>query len=268
MRPGVNSTNETKAKLKAGGSAIGTWVVHDRNPSIVRILAGAGFDFVFIDAEHSDFSLETIGSMCELARASGIAPIVRPWDRAPGLANRIQDIGAMGLMYRDITTRQQVDDLLHAMFYPPRGDRGAASATGAQIDYIWDGTGAEMRRFVDEQTMLIIQIESREGVERIDEILGGGGVDVVEIGRHDLSTSLGVPLEVRHPTVLEAVDAVIASCDRHGVTPGINCVSLEDAADMTRRGIRCVSYSSDRSVIVKAYRDVLADLTEIVEGQR
>jgi 2-keto-3-deoxy-L-rhamnonate aldolase RhmA len=250
--------NDALRKLREGGFAYGTWVVQVRTPALMRWIASSGFDFVFLDTEHSDFSWETIGTMCDMARASGLVPIVRPHAFEPPLANRIQDVGAMGLMFHDVTSRAQVDAMLRAMRYPPAGTRGS-SALGPAMDYA-GGPGADVKRLVDENTMLVIQIESREGLANVDAILEGGGVDVVEIGRGDLSTALGVPLELRHPTVLEAIDEIASACRRHGVAVGVNCVSLEDAADMTARGVRCVSFSNERRLLLEAYRGAVAGL--------
>jgi 2-keto-3-deoxy-L-rhamnonate aldolase RhmA len=263
--PGILE-NHALAKLRSGGYAYGSWVHQVRTPALMRWIASAGFDFVFLDAEHSDLSWETIGTMCDMARASGLVPIVRPYERNGQLANRIQDIGAMGLMFHDVTSRAQVDEMLRWMRYPPRGVRGSSSH-GAAMDYV-TAPGAEIKSFIDENTMLVIQIESGEGIDNLDAILGGGGVDVVEIGRGDLSTSLGVPLEARHPAVLDAIDRIAETCRRHGVAVGVNSPTLEDAADMIRRGVRCVSFSNERRILLESYRDAMAGLRGLASVTR
>jgi len=253
--------NGVRRKLRAGDYAFGTWVQQVRTPSIMRWIASAGFDFAFIDAEHSDFSLETIGTMCEMARACGVVPIVRPPEASGPLANRIQDIGAMGLMFHDVTSRDQVDELLRWTRYPPEGVRGSTSH-GPAMDYVV-APGAELKRFLNENMLLVIQIESVEGVENVDAILAGGGVDVVEVGRGDLSTAYGVPLEARHPLVLEALDRIAAACKRHGVSLGVNCSSLEEAADMIERGVTCVSFSNERRILLESYRAAVDGLSSL-----
>jgi 4-hydroxy-2-oxoheptanedioate aldolase len=248
--PSIRS-NHLKAKLHAGGTAFGTWIVMNRNPAIVRIAAASGFDFVFIDAEHGDFSWETVASLCDMARASDLVPIVRPSEANPFLANRIQDLGAMGLMYHDVRSRELVTRMLSAMRYPPDGSRGLTSF-GASMDYL-GGPGDELRRISDENSMLIVQIESRAGVENIDQILDGGGVDLVEIGRGDLSMSLGVPMQPKHARVVRAIEYLVERSERHSVAVGVNCVSIEDGAEMLDLGIRCISFSSDRRILQSAY---------------
>jgi 2-keto-3-deoxy-L-rhamnonate aldolase RhmA len=246
------SRNAAKAKLAAGGYAFGTMIQFIRTPAVARMAAAAGYDFVFIDTEHSSLNWDVVGDMCEMARAAGVAPIVRPYGKDASLAGRFLDIGALGLMFHDVTSRDQIDALLDATRYFPDGHRGVTTGS-APTDYRV-GNGQALQKFINDQMMLVIQVESREGIEHIDEMLSGGSVDVVEIGRNDLSTDLGVPLELRHPKVLSAVDEIIAACKRHGVAPGMNVHSREDIEDLMARGIRCFSYGVDKNWLSMAFR--------------
>jgi 2-dehydro-3-deoxyglucarate aldolase/4-hydroxy-2-oxoheptanedioate aldolase len=255
------SGNAALAKLRAGGYAFGTWVQQVRTPSIMRWIASSGFDFAFIDGEHSDFSLETIGAMCEMARATGLVPIVRPDEASRPLVNRIQDVGAQGLMFHDVTTRDEVEQLLQWTRYPPDGVRGSTSY-GPAMDYVV-APGAELKRVLNDNTLLVVQIESVAGVENVDAILAGGGVDVVEVGRGDLSTALGVPLELRHPLVLDAIEHIGSACKRHGVSLGVNCGSLDEARDMIERGVTCVSFSNERRILLESYRAAVDGLMSL-----
>ncbi|MGC4109325.1 MAG: aldolase/citrate lyase family protein [Nocardioides sp.] len=245
-----------KQTLADGGFTMGTWVMQSRSPAVIRLIANAGFDFVFIDTEHSDFSTETVHTFCDVARASDLVPIVRAYDTNAHLANRIQDLGAMGLMYHDVTSREQVDEILRAMTYPPAGYRGSTS-WGAPMDYSTSTDGAAIRAQVDDNAMLVVQIESAEGVANMDAILTGGGVDLVEVGRGDLSSSLGHPLQARHPEVMSALDDVIAVCDKHGVAVGVNAQSVEDATDLVDRGVRSIAFSNDRRILQLAYQEAI-----------
>ena len=257
--------NRVKKQLAAGGFAFGTGIAMIRTPAIMRLIAGAGYDFVFIDMEHSSFSFETINDMCDMARGVGLVPVVRPYSHDPALGNRILDIGAMGLMYFDVERREQVDAFLHAMHFPPTGAR--QNSRGAAFDY-QPIRGAESYRFVDENTMLVVQLETLEAHENIDSILKGGGIDVAEIGRSDLSIALGVPGQREHPKVLEAVDKAIAACKRHNVTPGCGSDSLEDAQNMIKRGMRYVFYgTNDLNILGKVYRQGHEQLTAFAAAQ-
>jgi 4-hydroxy-2-oxoheptanedioate aldolase len=219
-----------------------------------------------IDLSHTSFSFDVLGGLCDMARASGLVPIVRPYDRTPEVANRIQDVGAMGLLYPHVESRQEVDELLGYVKYPPLGSRGATGRGGASTDYRRFGSmsGIEVREFMNENTFFAIQIESAEAVDNIEEIIAGGGIDVVEVGRNDLASSYGHPYEMRHPTVLEAVDRVIAACTANGTTPGAGTYGREDAEDMIRRGMRYLTYTNDRNILTEAYVNGNTMLREII----
>ncbi len=261
--PGL-ARNRAKETLAAGGYATGTWLQLVRSPSIVRLIAAAGFDMVFIDMEHSSFDWQTVGDMCEMARAEGITPVVRPYDRSGPVVNRVQDLGAMGLVFHDVTSRAEVDALLAIVRYPPEGHRGV-SAGAAATDYRV-GDGKALQAAVNAHTLLGIQIESAAGVDGLDGILRGGGVDLVEIGRNDLSTSLGVPLQARHPRVLEALDRVVSVATAHGVAVGVTAASPEDAKDLVDRGVRSLGYGIDKNVLGGAYRSMREVLGALIDA--
>lgn len=252
--------NHVKKLLSDGGTAFGTWVEFCRTPAIARMIAAAGFDFVFIDTEHSSLSMETVADICEVARGCGIAPIVRTYSAEGGLVNRIQDIGAMGLMFHDVARRSDVDEIREHMSYPPLGSRGHAILNAA-YDYT-DISAAAGKQIINSHMMLFIQCESVAGLENLEEMIAPGGVDVVEVGRGDLSTALGVPGETQHQKVLEAVDSVISLCDKYGVAVGTMCNTQDDAADMMRRGMRCISYANDRGILARRYRETVGFLRD------
>jgi 4-hydroxy-2-oxoheptanedioate aldolase len=199
--------------------------------------------------------------MCEMARACGVTPIVRPYTADAGAVGRLLDIGAMGVMFPDVTSRREVEQMRVSAMYPPLGRRGSTAQSAAQ-DYR-DGPGAAIKRAVNEHVLLAAQIESRQGIDELDDLLAAGVVDFVEVGRGDLSTDLGVPLETRHPTVLEAIDEVVAACTRHGVACGTLCSSLDDAADMLARGMRSIVYPNERNILLSVYRETVGALRKL-----
>lgn len=248
----MNILTESRASrlLSSGGYAFGTWVNLVRSPDVIRMIAIAGFDFVCLDTSHSAPTTETLADMCAMARACGITPIIRPDRHEQHLAMRLLDIGAMGLMFFDVTTRRQVEDFQRWVKYPPHGLRGAAPR-GTGMDY--QRPSDQLMQHANDNTLVVIQIESAEGVEGVEDIVSGGGVDVVEIGRNDLSTSYGAPHQTRHPRVLEAVDHVVQACTRHHVAVMAACYSAEDGEDMVERGVRSLTYFSDVGLLMNGY---------------
>src|ERR1700676_2737806 len=107
-----------------GEVQMGTWVTTLRTPQIAQMIATAGFDFLYIDMEHSCFSIETVGDLCFAALAAGLVPIVRPPAKDPHLLSRPLDAGAMGLLIPHVDTREEAVAVLAAIRFPPLGERG------------------------------------------------------------------------------------------------------------------------------------------------
>jgi 4-hydroxy-2-oxoheptanedioate aldolase len=170
----------------------------------------------------------------------------------------------MGLMHFNVTNRSQVDTFLRWMRYPPDGDRSAYSNVIADLKA---GEGQDVNQLQNDQTMLVIQIESAAAVEGIEEIVKGGGISVVEVGRADLSQSYGVAGQRRHPTVLGAVDKVVSACAKWDVAVGAGCDSRADAEDLIARGVRyLMGPGNDFGLLNRGYRDGRQMLQTLVEA--
>jgi 2-keto-3-deoxy-L-rhamnonate aldolase RhmA len=231
---------------------VGTWILLSRAPAVVRMAATAGLDFVFIDMEHSGLSSETVTDMCEVARACSLPTIVRPHECTSHTVSLLMDLGASGVMIPDCTSRAAVDGALAGLRYPPDGRRGHTSGS-TSLDYEVGDEAA--KRAANERATLVVQIESRAGIDAVESVVAAGGVDLLEVGAGDLSTSLGVPSETRHPEVLAAIDHVVGVASSHGIAVGVNASSVEDAQRLRDRGVRCVSLSNDRAILLRAYRE-------------
>lgn len=252
-------TNTSKAKLKAGKITLGTIFGRPARFVLMRMLATLGYEFVVIDTEHGLFSLDEVRVMCEMARALGLIPIVRPSSHSRSVIRPILDQGAMGLMCPNVESRQQVEQLHNILVR--EGPQAPVSH-----DYI-PMSGTDFKTYLEENLQLVIQIESAEGLQEIDSILTGGDVDVVEVGRHDLSKALGVPGEPHHQKVYEAVDAIATSCTRNNVALGAMCDSVDDAEEMVRRGLTWLMYGHDSGLLMRAYGQGV-ELLKALEEQR
>ena len=250
-----------KQRLAEGKVTVGTWVLFNQTPGIVRMIAEAGFDFVCIDFQHTGLSSETVGAMCDIARACNITPIVRPSLISQGEVNRLQDAGAVGIMFPDVRSREDIDLYRSWMLYPPAGERGVGIA-GAGSDYDPD-KGPDALAHRNSQSILCVQVEHREAVDNLDMMLEGGGIDVIEIGRNDLATSMGVPGQLEHPMMQDAVAKVVASCQRYGVAVGTGVEDAAGAAAAIDMGLRSVCINTDRRILSKFYRSTMAELVGV-----
>lgn len=228
------SGTRAKAVLKDTGFAFGTMISAMWNPLIVKMAAEIGYDFVYIDMEHSAMGWEAVATHCQMAAGYGITPIVRLDQCNRDSVGRALDLGAKGIMFHDVETVAQAEEIISWT--------AASKAVGRTGD-------AKTAR---QSLTVAIQIESAAAVKAVDAILRTGVADVVEIGRGDLSLSLGHPLERNHPEVLAAIDEVVAACKRHGVTPGMASTKLDEAEllDHVNRGIRWIIFGTDRHILL------------------
>jgi 2-keto-3-deoxy-L-rhamnonate aldolase RhmA len=242
--------NICKQKLQAGRSVVGTFVIEIRQPAIMQLLANAGFDFVLIDNEHGAFSIETVADLSRTAVLLGLTPIVRIPDFTHPYINQTLDVGAQGLMVPQIRYADEVRQIMRWLRYPPQGDRGNALERG--LTQFHSGSVPQAMEDVQNNTMLVIQVETLEAIESIDEIVSIPGVDAALIGPNDLSIALGVPGEVEHPRVQQAIQKTIHACLRAGVAPAIHMPRLELATYWAGQGMRMISTGSEASFIMKA----------------
>jgi len=239
------------------GPVLGAWIMYVRTPGIVRMAAAAGVDFVCVDLQHSAFGWETVADFCEVARAAGVAAVVRPHVVDHGTVNRIQDLGAAGVMIPDVDHRRPVDDCVDWVRYPPRGHRGV-SVGGPAADYDIGPLDAAAAEAADGRQVVAVQVETDAGVAALESVLAAGGVDLVEVGRNDLAASLGVPGDLRHRRVEAAVDAVVDTSRRHDVPVAATAGSVDDVAALVDRGVSCVMWRTDKSILLASYRDFTA----------
>lgn len=253
-----NSCGTLKEKLQTGKLALGTWVNVLHGPALIRMLGTAGFDFVSLDMQHSPVTLETIAAECMTARLCGITPLVRSYNPLDfRLNSRLLDIGAGGLVVPDVETPELVEETVKSLHYFHGGTRGFVNmcyASGFSPNSV-----SNMEKS-DEETVLVVQIESAKGVARIDEILSVPGIDVVVIGRGDLAHELDVSCQLDHPLVSEMVAKVYNAAARHGVTAGLLCPSAEKAKVQIANGAKFIHYSNEQAILLHAYRSFLDTL--------
>src|ERR1700689_793591 len=200
--------NHVKEKLARGEVVASMTVRLVRGIEIARIAKSAGFDRLYVDMEHSSFSLETMGQICIAGLEVGITPFVR----VPGLADvqRILDAGALGIIAPHVSSAAEAREYVKAAKYPPLGDR--SNPGNLPPPHYRSFPAAEAYAAIDAATMVIVQFESAKAVESADEIVAVDGVDMVLIGTNDLLGDYGLPGQYDHPRVPEAYTKTLAAC--------------------------------------------------------
>jgi 2-keto-3-deoxy-L-rhamnonate aldolase RhmA len=250
--------NRTRARLAAGELCVGTMLVEIRQPGIMTMLANGGFDFVLVDNEHGPFAIDTIAELCRAARSEGVTPIVRIPELTYAHVAQSLDGGAQGIMLPRVTERAQVEECVRYMKYAPEGRRGAVLARGHTAFKM--GPLVETLAAMNRETMLVVQVETREAVERLDDLLSVPGVDAALIGPTDLSLSLGVGGQMEHPTLVGAIEATLAACARHKVVPAIHTNDVGMSAAWARRGMRLVSINSEVGLLTAGARSAVTTI--------
>jgi 2-dehydro-3-deoxyglucarate aldolase/4-hydroxy-2-oxoheptanedioate aldolase len=241
--------NPVKAALKAGKTVVGAGIGVAPNPLVVRIMANAGYDFLFIDTEHALISPENLIAVVQMARACGISPIVRPNDNEYHLIANALDSGADGLIIPRIETAEQAARLISYAKYPPLGIRGCGGTAFFDMKPPSDWSAGLV--WLNEQTLICPQVESVTAIENLEKTLAIPGIDVIVIGPQDLSISLGVPGQHGHPKEIEAIDHVIAVCKKHGVPCGIVMGSGDLAKPWVEKGMQFVVAGTDQGMLLQ-----------------
>jgi 2-keto-3-deoxy-L-rhamnonate aldolase RhmA len=248
-------TNTIKRRLKAGGSVLGTCITDHVSPEIVTIFKAAGLDFFFVDTEHSVPSYRDVQTLVRAGRSFDVIPLVRVTQAEYFLIARLLDVGSMGIIAPRISSVQEARRVVDAMKFTPDGSRGYG-LRGIINDYQFQGARAEMDS-ANRETMVVLQIETRECLEAIDEIAAVPGVDALMIGPFDLSIALGIPGEFDHPTFWKAVERMVEASNNAGVAPGIHFLQpaqVKRAADLGCRFLVC---GSDSAILLSGFRSVV-----------
>jgi 2-keto-3-deoxy-L-rhamnonate aldolase RhmA len=237
--------NPVKGKLARGEVASSITVRLVRGIEIARIAKTAGFDSLYVDLEHSSLSVDAAGQICMAALDLGLAPFVRVPANTPEYISRVLDGGALGIVAPDVRSVEEARAVVDAAKYAPLGSRGAS---GQLPHFHYRSFPAmEANAAVNDATMVIVQFESWQAIERAEEILAVSGVDMVLIGTNDLLADLGLPGQFEHDKVREAYSRAIAAARKHDKHVGVGGLASRPqlVAEFVKMGARYVSTGTD-----------------------
>lgn len=207
--------NPVKKRLAEGQPVIGATLTVN-SVEMAAQMASLGFDFLWIEMEHSPITLETLRNMVLATRGPGAQPFARVPVNELWTAKRVLDSGVRGVMFPFTSTPALARQAVAACRYPPRGRRGS----GANLARFCWPDGDRYYDSADENVCITVIVEEACAVERIDEIAATPGLDVIFIGTSDLSFSLGLRGEQDHPRLREAIARVVDAGRRHNKVLG------------------------------------------------
>lgn len=240
--------NRFKLALRDGPAQIGLWVAL-ADPYGVEICANAGFDWMLLDGEHSPNDLRSLLGQLQTLAAYPVQPIIRPPTGDPVLIKQLLDIGVQTLLVPLVESAEQAQNLVRAMRYPPEGIRGVGSALARAAR--WNTVPDYLQR-ADAQMCLLVQVETRLGVENLDAIAQVDGVDGVFIGPADLSAALGHRGNPGHPQVQKVIEEGIGRIRAAGKAPGIISADEGLAKRYLELGCRFVAVGSDVALLLRS----------------
>jgi 2-keto-3-deoxy-L-rhamnonate aldolase RhmA len=255
--------NNVKAKLGRDEVVASMTVRLVRTGEIARIAHSAGFDTLYVDLEHSSFSLETCSRICTAALETGIAPFVRVPANTADYVTRVLEGGALGVIAPHIRSAQEAEAVVRAAKFPPLGER--SNASGLPHLHFRSFPVTEAYAALNDATMIIVQLESAATLEQTDEIIAVEGVDMVLIGLNDLLADWGIPGEYDHPRVRDAYARTIAACRKRGKHCGVGGLATRPdlAAEFVRMGARYVSTGTDLGFLLGACTARAREVREI-----
>ncbi len=231
-----------KDKLRSGDVCLGSWITLGHS-GIAEIMCNAGFDWLVVDLEHSTISIDQSAELIRTIDLAGCAPLVRLTSNNPDQIKRVMDAGAHGVVVPMVNNVDDVKSALASTRYPPEGSRGVglARAQGYGPQF------SEYLRWQSKSSILITQIEHKDALDCLEEILSVPGVDGFIIGPYDLSCSMGMPGNFEHPEFKEAMDYILKTALDIGVPAGLHIVEpdLERLREVIESGYRFIAYSVD-----------------------
>jgi 4-hydroxy-2-oxoheptanedioate aldolase len=258
--------NNVREKLARGEVVASMTVRLTRSIEIARIAKTAGFDSIYVDVEHSSLSFETAGQICIAALEIGIAPFVRVPSIRPEHVSRALDGGALGVIAPHIRSAAEAREVVVSAKYPPLGERSA----GGPLPHLRYRSfpAAEANAAMNEATMVVVQFETADAIERADEIAAVEGVDLVLIGTNDLLADMGIPGQYEHPRVRDAYERTLAACRKRGKHVGVGGLATRPqlAAEFVKMGARYVSTGTDLAFLLAEAAARARQVREIALG--
>ncbi|MDD3521236.1 MAG: aldolase/citrate lyase family protein [Actinomycetota bacterium] len=230
------------------------------DPAFIECMGHAGLDFVILDMEHGPNNLLNLSNLIRASQLVNILPVVRIKEGDNNLISNVLDLGAGGVQIPHIKTKKDITTARQYSKFFPEGSRGMCRFVRA-ADYSATDQYEYFKN--SNKTINIIQIEGKEGLENIDEIIDYGGFDILFIGPYDLSQSLGIPGKVDDPPVENAMKKITAKCAEKNITVGTFCDNTESAKKWINAGVRYISYSVDVGIFYAASKKIADELKKL-----
>jgi 4-hydroxy-2-oxoheptanedioate aldolase len=260
MRP-----NPVKQALKAGRPSVGTWLSLG-SITAARFMARGGFSWLTVDIEHSLVDWETAAHMFACIADADCVALARVPSNRHDHIKRVLDNGAMGVVVPMVNSRQEAQDAVSAMLYPPFGTRSVGGSVHALN---FKTTASDYYANANKELLVVLQCEHIKAVENADSIFSVPGIDAIFVGPNDLAASMRSP-EGRPPSgeaTTQAMKHILATCKKHNVAPGIHVGSADEARARIEEGWQFIAITSELKMMLDGVNNIMQKLGSAGQGE-
>ena len=225
--------------------------------AMIEAMGYGGADFVIIDLEHGPNTIRSAQNLVRAAELSGMFPIIRVKDCESSTMAEALDIGAAGIQVPQIQCREDALKVIEKTKFSPVGERGVCRFVRAAK---YSATPRYEYFAKANESVVILQVEGKEGIDNLDEILTVEGIDIIFIGPYDLSQSLGMVGNIDHPAVQEKMLETVRKCNEKGIAVGTFTDTIENAVKWRSYGVKYIAHSVDVGIFMQAIRDIVTDI--------
>jgi 4-hydroxy-2-oxoheptanedioate aldolase len=240
----MSQANVLRAKWKSGGTAFGAWAAIPSGFA-AELLCADGIDYVCIDQQHGLVSYDSMIEMLRAIEGRGTVALTRVPANEAFMIGHALDAGLQGVIVPMVSSGAEARKAVAACRYAPKGNR---SFGPVRASFVMNSRDIAV---VGDSVLCFVMVETREGVERIEEIASTPGLDGVYVGPADLALGLGLPpnLDKEEPEHVAAVEKILAACKRHNIIAGIQCGSGKSARKHADKGFQLVTFTKDSSLL-------------------
>ena len=248
------SRPEFAKKIRSRDTTLGTWM-QIPHPIVAELMAQSGFDFILLDGEHAPVPPDLLHTLLPATERHGMPVVYRVRSNNADLIKAALDSGVTGLIVPMVNSAREAADAVASAKYPPAGKRGIGPWRASNF-YLEEASYVASAN----DTALILQIESREALDAVDEIAATPGIDALYVGPADLSMSLGLPLGQLGDGLRAACKKVGDAAARNGIAAGIDVASLDYVAAYRTLGFTLMTHGLDTGYLVQGGRETSSSL--------
>ena len=251
-----------RQKLKRAQPLLAGSVMEYVRPSLVKLYKQAGFDFIYLENEHTTLLTPQLSDFILAARDNGLPVVAKTSQLDRGEITRLLDAGVVGIQLPRTESRGDLTTLIDLMKYPPVGTRAAAPCLG-NVDYVSPQDSAQWLKKANRATLVVAHIETSRGYDNAEQIVSTKGVDMVYVGPFDLSIYLGHPGDADHPKVNHPMIEILELCKKHKVAFGTSASSPKTGRQWIKRGCQFFEMDDEMTFIASAASEAIAAYRQV-----